>query len=58
VKIRVTPATRDRVRAIANELGYHPHPAARALRGGPTMRLGAIARDIGSLTAVAHGHAA
>lgn len=46
VSIRVSPATRERVRAIADELGYRPHPIARALRGAPTMLLGAIVRDI------------
>ncbi len=44
--IRVSAATRARVRAIANELGYSPHPIARALRGAPTMLLGAVVRDI------------
>src|SRR5262249_57842059 len=38
--------TRDRVRTAAAELGYRPHPLARALRGAPTMLLGAIVRDI------------
>jgi DNA-binding LacI/PurR family transcriptional regulator len=46
VSIRVSPETRQRVRAIADELGYRPHPIARALRGAPTMLLGAIVRDI------------
>jgi DNA-binding LacI/PurR family transcriptional regulator len=44
--INVSPATRERVRAIARELGYRPHPIARALRGAPTMLLGAVVRDI------------
>ncbi len=43
---RVSPATRERVLAIADELGYRPHPIARALRGAPTMLIGAIVRDI------------
>ena len=46
VSIRVSPETRARVRAIAEELGYRPHPIARALRGAPTMLLGAIVRDV------------
>ncbi len=44
--ISVSPQTRERVHAIARELGYRPHPIARALRGAPTMLLGAIVRDI------------
>jgi DNA-binding LacI/PurR family transcriptional regulator len=46
VSIRVSPETRERVLAIANELGYRPHPFARALRGAPSMLLGAVVRDI------------
>jgi DNA-binding LacI/PurR family transcriptional regulator len=42
----VSPQTRERVRAVANALGYRPHPIARALRGAPTMLLGAVVRDI------------
>jgi DNA-binding LacI/PurR family transcriptional regulator len=44
--ISVSAETRERVRSIARELGYRPHPIARALRGAPTMLLGAIVRDI------------
>jgi DNA-binding LacI/PurR family transcriptional regulator len=44
--IRVSPATRARVLAIAAELGYRPDPIARALRGAPTMLIGAVVRDI------------
>jgi DNA-binding LacI/PurR family transcriptional regulator len=46
VRIPVSPETRERVRALAAELGYRPHPFARALRGAPTMLLGAVVRDI------------
>jgi DNA-binding LacI/PurR family transcriptional regulator len=46
VLIRVSEETRERVRAVANELGYQPHPFARALRGAPSMLLGAVVRDI------------
>lgn len=46
VRIPVSDETRERVRAVAAELGYRPHPFARALRGAPTMLLGAIVRDI------------
>jgi DNA-binding LacI/PurR family transcriptional regulator len=67
VSIRVSDETRTRVRAIAEELGYRPHPFARALRGAPTMLLGAVVRDITdpffagaiealSLQAKAHGY--
>lgn len=44
--IAVSEETRERVKRIAEELGYSPHPIARALRGAPTMLLGAIVRDI------------
>jgi len=46
VLIKVSQQTRDRVRAIALELGYQPDPFARALRGAPSMLLGAVVRDI------------
>jgi DNA-binding LacI/PurR family transcriptional regulator len=46
VLIPLSDETRDRLRAAAAELGYRPHPLARALRGAPTMLLGAIVRDI------------
>jgi DNA-binding LacI/PurR family transcriptional regulator len=46
LRIPVSPETRERVRAAALELGYRPHPFARALRGAPTMLLGAVVRDI------------
>jgi DNA-binding LacI/PurR family transcriptional regulator len=49
VPIAVSDATRERVHAVAAELGYSPHPVARALRGAPTMLLGAIVRDITDL---------
>jgi DNA-binding LacI/PurR family transcriptional regulator len=45
-RIDVSPETRERILAIAGELGYRPHPIARALRGAPTMQLGAVVRDI------------
>ena len=46
VTINVSAETRERVRTIARDLGYRPHPIARALRGAPTMLLGAVVRDI------------
>lgn len=45
-RIDVSRDTRARVQAIASELGYRPHPIARALRGARTMLLGAVVRDI------------
>ena len=46
VSISVTATTRERIHAVASELGYRPHPFARALRGAPSMLLGAVVRDI------------
>jgi DNA-binding LacI/PurR family transcriptional regulator len=36
----VSPATRARVRAIADEIGFRPHRAARALKDAATMTVG------------------
>lgn len=44
--VRVGQGTRDRVMAVASELGYRPNPHARGLRGAPTMLLGVIVREI------------
>lgn len=44
--ILVTEATRERVLAAAQRLDYRPNPLARALRGAPTMLIGAIVRDV------------
>jgi DNA-binding LacI/PurR family transcriptional regulator len=46
LQVPVSEETRGRVLAAARELGYRPNPLARALRGAPTMLLGAIVRDI------------
>ncbi|HEX2701839.1 MAG TPA: LacI family DNA-binding transcriptional regulator [Solirubrobacteraceae bacterium] len=46
LSIRVSEETRQRVQAIATELGYHAHPFATTLRGAPSMLLGAVVRDI------------
>lgn len=46
VPVPVAAATRSRVLATAQGLGYRPNPLARALHGAPTMLLGAIVRDI------------
>jgi DNA-binding LacI/PurR family transcriptional regulator len=45
-RIPISVETRERVQAIATQLDYRPHPFARALRGAPTMLLGAVVRDI------------
>src|ERR1019366_3672483 len=44
--ISVSAETRRRVLAIASDLGYRPHPFARALRGAPSMLLCAVVRAI------------
>lgn len=44
--VPIAQETRERVLAAARNLGYRPNPLARALRGAPTMLLGAIVRDI------------
>lgn len=41
-KGRVDPGTRDRIRAIAAELGYAADPVARGLRSGRTATLGLV----------------
>ncbi len=49
LSIPVSAKTRERVLAVALEFGYRPHPIARALRGAPTMLLGAVVRDVTDL---------
>jgi DNA-binding LacI/PurR family transcriptional regulator len=44
--VPIADATRERVLAMAKELGYRPNPLARGLRGASTMLLGVIVRDI------------
>jgi DNA-binding LacI/PurR family transcriptional regulator len=46
LQVPIAVETRQRVQATARRLGYRPNPLARALRGAPTMLLGAIVRDI------------
>src|SRR5260370_15681516 len=46
VAIQISDKTRERVLAAAKEYGFRPNPMARALRGAPTMLLGAIVPDI------------
>lgn len=44
--VPIATETRERVLAVAREVGYRPNPLARALHGAPMMLLGAIVRDI------------
>jgi LacI family transcriptional regulator len=39
---RVSDATRERVRTVAKDLGYHPNALARGLSGRPTKTLGVL----------------
>lgn len=43
---RITPATRDRVVAMARQMGYVPNLAARALRLGTPKSIGFLVNDI------------
>jgi DNA-binding LacI/PurR family transcriptional regulator len=45
-RIPASDETRKRVQAVAKQLGYRPHPFARALRGARSMLIGAVVRDI------------
>ena len=44
-RVPIALETRTRVSEAAKALGYRPNPLARALRGAPTMLLGAVVRD-------------
>jgi DNA-binding LacI/PurR family transcriptional regulator len=44
-RVPIAAETRERVVLAARTLGYRPNPLARALRGAPTMLLGAVVRD-------------
>jgi DNA-binding LacI/PurR family transcriptional regulator len=44
-KVPIGAETQRRVLEAARELGYRPNPFARALRGAPTLLLGAVVRD-------------
>jgi DNA-binding LacI/PurR family transcriptional regulator len=46
-RVPITRKTRERVVREATRLGFRPNPFARALRGAPTMLLGAVVRDFG-----------
>jgi LacI family transcriptional regulator len=41
----ISPATRQRVLAAAEQLGYHPHASARGLAGGRSNTLGLVVRQ-------------
>lgn len=45
---RVSPTTRARVLAAAEQLGYTPHPVARGLRTGRTHAIGLLVPDLGN----------
>lgn len=45
-QIPISQETRERVQRVAEELGYRPHPGARALSGKGTGLLGLIVREI------------
>jgi DNA-binding LacI/PurR family transcriptional regulator len=45
-QIPISEETRERVLKVARELGYRPHPGARALSGKSTHLLGVIVREI------------
>ncbi len=42
----VAPATRERIEAAIQELGFHPSPIARGLTSGATMTIGLVIADI------------
>jgi DNA-binding LacI/PurR family transcriptional regulator len=44
--VPIAVETRERVREVAERLGYRPNPLARGLRGARTMLLGVIVREI------------
>lgn len=43
--VTIAAETRERIEQTATRLGFKPNPFARALRGAPTMLLGAVVRD-------------
>lgn len=44
-RVPIADETRQRVIVAARDVGYRPNPQARALRGAPTMLMGAVVRD-------------
>lgn len=57
---RVKEATRQRIVAVAHELGYRPDMVARGLRSGKTATVGVVTADLGNtfVTPIIHGIAA
>ncbi len=45
-KCRVSEATKERIRAIAQELNYQPNQIAQSLKSGKTYTIGLIVADI------------
>jgi LacI family transcriptional regulator len=45
---RVSPETIERVRVVAEQLGYRPHMGARGLRKGQTGMIGVVVADLGN----------
>lgn len=41
---RLAPTTAARIREVADQLGYQPHPVARMLTQGQTTTLGVLTR--------------
>lgn len=54
---RVKDSTRQRIMAVADQLGYRPHMVARGLQSGRTSTVGVIAADLGNtfVTPIIHG---
>ena len=46
--LRVSALTADRIRRVAEELGYRPHMGARGLRKGRTGIIGVVVADLGN----------
>ncbi|WP_138443933.1 LacI family DNA-binding transcriptional regulator [Sinomonas susongensis] len=44
----VSPRTRDRILAVARELGYRPNSLARSMTTGETRTLGVVLADVGN----------
>ena len=43
---RLSPDTADRIRQVADELGYRPNRAAQSLRLGKTRTIGLLSDDV------------
>lgn len=51
---RVSPVTRERIKRIADDLGYRPSPSARSLRSARTGTIGLLAPDLQNPVAYDH----